>query len=52
MSDLCRKFQVPASNTAGGVVETRTVLQSVTDVRTYVRTGAELYASPHFVAGA
>ena len=33
MSELCCKFQIPASNTVGGVAETKTVLQSVTDVR-------------------
>ena len=38
MPELCCKFQIPASNTAGGVAETITVLQSVMDVRTDVRT--------------
>ena len=33
MSELYFKFQVPASNTLGGVGETRTVLKSLTDVR-------------------
>ena len=27
MSELCSKFQIPESNTVGGVAETRTVLQ-------------------------
>ena len=33
MSELSCKFQITASNTVGGVAETKTVLQSVTDVR-------------------
>ena len=47
MSELCYKFQVPASNTLRGVAETRTVLKSVTDVR-YVRTdkGKTICPSP------
>ena len=53
---LCFKFQVPASNTLGGVAQTRTVLKSVTNVRMYVRMyvriRVKLYAPPHFVAGA
>ena len=49
MSELCCNFQIPASNTLGGVAETRIVLQSVTDVRTYVRTnghGKTICSSP------
>ena len=56
MSELCCKFQIPASITVGGVAETRTVLQSVTDGQTYIhmylRIRVKLYATPHFVAGA
>ena len=56
ISELCFKYQVPASNILGGVAETRTVLKTLTDVRTYVRLFArkrvKLYAPPHFVAGA
>ena len=48
MSELNCKAQISASNTIGGVAETRTVLLSVTDV--YTDKG--LYAPPHFVAGA
>ena len=39
MSNACLSsvmFQIPASNTVGGVAETRTLLQSVTDGRTDV----------------
>ena len=36
ISELCFNFQIPASNTLGGVVETRTVLKRMTDVRMYV----------------
>ena len=50
MSELYCKFQIPASNTVGGVAETETVLQSVTDGRTYVRIRVKLYTPPHFMA--
>ena len=33
MSELGCNFQIPASDTIGGVVETRTLLQNVTDGR-------------------
>ena len=50
MSEVYFKFQVPASNALGGGAETKTVLKSVTDVRTYVRTyvrtRVKLYAPP------
>ena len=42
MSELCYKFQVPASNTLGGVAETIIVLKSVTYVRMYVRTKGKI----------
>ena len=51
MSELCLKFQVPASNTVEEVAETRTALQSVTDGPMYVWTRVKLYAPPHYVAG-
>ena len=35
ISELCCKFEIPASKTVGGVGETRILLQSVTDGRTY-----------------
>ena len=38
MSELCCKFQMPASHTVGGVSEIRTVLQRVTDRRMEVQT--------------
>ena len=38
LSELCCKFQMPTSNTVGGDPDTRTVLQSVTYGRSYVRT--------------
>ena len=38
MSELSCKFQMPASHTAGGVSEIRTVLQRVTDRRMEVQT--------------
>ena len=48
MSELWCKIQVPAFNTVGGVVETITVLQSVTDRRMHVRTdkGKTICPSP------
>ena len=36
--ELCCKFQMPASHTAGGVSEIRTELQRVTDRRMEVQT--------------
>ena len=38
MSELCCKFQMPASHTAGGVSEIKTGLQRVTDRRMEVQT--------------
>ena len=38
MSELCCKFQMPASHTARGVSEIRTGLQRVTDRRMEVKT--------------
>ena len=50
MSKLCSKFQIPASNTVGGitVAETRRVLQSVMDEQTDVCTdkGKDICPSP------
>ena len=52
MSEVCLKFQVHASNTVGGLAETRTVLQSVTDGQTDIHTDKGKTICPsHFRSG-
>ena len=52
MSELCCKIQVPALNTVGGVTETRTVLQSLTEGHTYEGTRKnDILCNENLVAG-